>query len=190
MAIVPNAPVGTITMYGGSIRGLRLDELHQQGWLPCNGQSYAVEAYPALYKRIKNHFGGDDKTFHVPDMRGRFARGTDRGRGKDPGVQERQALFPGGNTGDAVGSVQGYATKLPVTNIVTDPVAGHSHGTPHQPTDYRETPLSAWGPNVMSWTDETRTSNSNGNHFHTIVDGGDSESRPVNIYLFWLIKYQ
>ncbi|MGH2508542.1 MAG: phage tail protein [Ktedonobacteraceae bacterium] len=186
--MVKNPPIGTLMMYGGMAKGLRLSELLQLGWLLCDGQSYPVSEYPDLYQRIKNNFGGDANTFYVPDLRGRFVRGTDHGRGQDPDAAQRHAIFPGGKTGDAVGSVQAYATRPPVTNILTEGVDNHTHGAPHLPTDYRNTPLSAWGDNVMSWTDETRTTSSNGDHSHIVSDGGDTESRPINIYLHWLIK--
>jgi hypothetical protein len=183
-----NPPIGTLMLYGGMAKGLRLKELLQLGWVLCDGQSYPVSEYPDLYKRIKNNFGGDARTFYVPDLRGRFVRGTDHGRGKDPDASQRTALFPGGKTGDAVGSVQAYATRLPMTAMLTEPAANHIHGAPHLPTDHRETPLSAWGDNVMSWTDDTQTTSSNGDHSHVVSNGGDAESRPMNIYLYWLIK--
>ena len=183
-----NPPIGTLMMYGGMAKGLRLSELLQLGWLLCDGHSYPASEYPDLDKRIKNNFGGDAKAFNVPDLRGRFVRGTDHGRGKDPDASKRTALFPGGKPGDAVGSVQAYATRLPMIDMLTEPVANHTHGAPHLPTDRRETPLSAWGDNVMSWTDDTKTTSSNGDHDHVVSDGGDAESRPVNIYLYWLIK--
>lgn len=183
-----NPPIGTIMMYGGMAKGLRLSELLQLGWLLCDGQSYSASEYPDLYQRIKNNFGGDATTFQVPDLRGRFARGTDHGRGKDPDAEKRTALVPGGKTGDAVGSVQAYATRLPTTNMVTEAVPDHTHGAPHLATDYHNTPLSAWGDTVMSWTDATQTTSSAGDHSHTVSGGGDAESRPVNIYLYWLIK--
>ncbi|HEX7734850.1 MAG TPA: phage tail protein [Ktedonobacteraceae bacterium] len=185
-----NPPVGTMMMYGGTAKGLRLNELLHLGWLLCDGQSYTVSEYPDLYKRIKNNYGGDAKNFNVPDLRGRFVRGTDHGRSKDPDTALRTALSPGGNTGDAVGSGQPYATKRPVTDMVTDTTSAHTHAAPHLPGSHRETPLSAWGGTVMSWTDDSKTTSTNGGHKHTVTDGGDAESRPTNVYLYWLIKYK
>jgi len=45
--------------------------------------------------------------FYIPDLRGRFVRGWDHARGKDPDKAARTAINTGGNTGDNVGSVQG-----------------------------------------------------------------------------------
>lgn len=185
-----NAPVGTIMMYGGVAKGLRLKELLELGWLLCDGQSYPVSEYPALYQRIQHNYGGNEENFHVPDLRGRFVRGTDHKRGKDPDAAQRTALYPGGKTGDAVGSIQAYATKRPVTDMVTETVGAHTHDAPHLPGSNRDTPLSAWGTTVMAWTDDSKTTSTNGQHSHTVTEGGDAESRPDNVYLYWLIKYK
>lgn len=185
-----NPPVGTVAMFGGEISGLRINELRELGWLLCDGQSYANSEYPELHKLIKTSFGGDETSFQVPDLRGRFVRATDHGRGKDPEAQARQPLYPGGNKGDALGSAQRYATKLPTTNMVSDTAPDHVHIAKHLPTDYHNTPLSAWGDTVMAWTGSNQTTSSNGDHTHTVVGGGDSESRPINVYLHWVIKYR
>ena len=52
------------------------------GWLVCDGASYFVTAYPALFAAISSTYGvGADKTggttFSVPDLRGQFIRGFD-----------------------------------------------------------------------------------------------------------------
>lgn len=42
------------------------------GWLPCDGQLLAAEAYPALFALLGMRFGGDGvATFALPDLRGR-----------------------------------------------------------------------------------------------------------------------
>src|ERR1700722_10443193 len=106
-------PVGSLAMFGGSIEGLRINQLKQQGWLLCDGTSYPIdEEYQALFNRIGDNYGGNSEagTFNVPDFRGQFARGTDNGRGKDPDAASRVAASPGGITGDHTGSAQAYAT--------------------------------------------------------------------------------
>lgn len=41
------------------------------GWLPCNGATYQMQQYTALYSLIGTKFGGDGKTtFAVPNMQG------------------------------------------------------------------------------------------------------------------------
>ena len=53
---------------------LRVDasDLTTDGWLKCDGASYAITSYPDLYARITNKYGAIDTShFNVPDIRGR-----------------------------------------------------------------------------------------------------------------------
>jgi microcystin-dependent protein len=184
-------PVGALAMFGGGIEGLRINQLRQQGWLLCDGAPYAAgDEYQALFNRIGMNYGGDNdaKTFNVPDFRGRFARGTDHGRGKDPDAASRTAASAGGSTGDHVGSAQAYATGLPANQFRTAEAGAHQHVAPHLSSDYHNTPLSAWGNTVMEWPGSDKNTSEAGDHPHT-VSGGDSESRPGNVYSFFLIKF-
>ena len=110
--LMVSVPVGTIMAYGGDLNdGKVKDNLISQGWLPCDGAPYSSDdksGYTDLYRVIGTAFGGDkDKgTFNVPNLRGRFVRGTDSGTGMDPDAKSRAAGAPGGNTGDNVGSIQ------------------------------------------------------------------------------------
>jgi hypothetical protein len=185
-------PIGALSMFGGEVSGLRIEELRQEGWLPCDGQAYPIDDpdLQNLYQRIKKNYGGTETSFNVPDLRGRFIRGTDRGKGNDPDAGSRQPLQPGGNAGDAVGSVQPYATQRPSVNFSTDSQGEHQHIAKHLPTNYHNTPLSAWGGLGMSWTSDTENTSTDGNHTHKVAAGGDAESRPVNIYFHWLIKFR
>jgi microcystin-dependent protein len=184
-------PVGSLAMFGGNTEGLRINQLRQQGWLLCDGTAYAAgDEYQALFNRIGNNYGGDNdkKTFNVPDFRGRFARGTDHGRGKDPDAAGRGTANPGGNTGDRVGSAQAYATGKPVDQFRTAEAGAHQHVAPHLSSDYHNTPLSAWGNTVMEWPGGDKNTSEAGDHTHTVT-GGDAESRPPNVYAHFLIKF-
>lgn len=52
-----------------------------EGWLACNGQSLNVQENQALYSLIGNFYGGDNKAFNLPDLRGRVAVGAGTGTG-------------------------------------------------------------------------------------------------------------
>lgn len=55
------------------------------GFLECNGASYAITAYPALFEVTQYTFGGSGANFNVPQLQGEFVRGWDNGRGVDGG---------------------------------------------------------------------------------------------------------
>jgi microcystin-dependent protein len=51
-----------------------------KNWAFCTGQSLTVQQNQALFAVIGNKYGGDGKTtFNLPDLRNRFARGTQNG---------------------------------------------------------------------------------------------------------------
>lgn len=64
-----------------------------QGWLPCDGRSLAVNAYPALYSLIKNTYGGNTTSFNLPDLRGRTLVGAN-----DTGDNDRAGTLAGTET--------------------------------------------------------------------------------------------
>jgi microcystin-dependent protein len=44
------------------------------GWLDCDGRTLQIMQYQALYSLLRTNFGGDgQKTFALPDLRGRVA---------------------------------------------------------------------------------------------------------------------
>lgn len=87
------------------------------GWLECNGAAISRATYGTLFASIGTNYGAGDgaTTFNLPDLRGEFLRGADRGRGVDTG----RAV--GSAQGDAIrnitGSVYGYAIGVGVGNL-------------------------------------------------------------------------
>jgi len=69
------------------IIGYTAEQNPPTGWLERNGAAISRTAYAALFARIGTTFGAGDgsTTFNLPDARGTFDRGWDRGRGFDPG---------------------------------------------------------------------------------------------------------
>ena len=57
------------------------------GYLECNGAAVSRTTYSALFAIIGVNYGSGNgsSTFNVPDLRGEFVRGVDRGRGVDSG---------------------------------------------------------------------------------------------------------
>lgn len=193
MPINNDVPIGSITAFAGDVHPHQLLALHDDGWLICDGTKYDNgHDYAELAAVIGTAYGGDNSGFRVPDFRGRFLRGVDEGTGKDPDAEDRHALATGGNTGSRVGSEQGDATGRPKVRFSTESEGDHSHDTPHGPTHDHHcfNPAGSPGEPIMEWSNALRTSSSEGHHSHTIISGGDIESRPSNIYLHWLIKFK
>ena len=150
-----------------------------EGYLVCDGTIVNIADYPKLYAIIGTSWGygnNDGLTFHLPDLRGRFLRGVDDAAGRDPDAGARTMANAGGNTKDAVGSVQGDFTKMP-----NNPFSGTT-GTP------------ASGPSTTTrWVPSGGTfsvAEVNGNHSHNISvnGGGDLETAPINININYIIK--
>jgi microcystin-dependent protein len=153
-------PAGMIVAYGGTSA--------PTGWLLCDGTAVSRSTYSDLYAAIGVAYGyGDNSsTFNVPDLRGRFIRGVDSSQGRDPDAASRTAINTGGNTGDAVGSLQG------------DAYTAHTH------TGAINTTVPA-GSNISSGSNYSQTLNST----TTGSSGGSTETRPKNVGCWFIIKY-
>jgi len=201
-------PVGGVLPFAGP------PEAVPPGFLLCDGSAVSRIEFAALFAEIGTAHGVGDgaSTFDVPDYRGRLLRGVDSGVGRDPESAARSAMGSGGNAGDAVGSVQGSATALPVAGIsasssgshghVTNSGDAHSHsisgsllrgeigGSDHK-GDQDAGPAYV-GSNPTHPPLATPSNHSHGaevdTHDHTPL-GGDLETRPVNAYVNWIIKF-
>jgi hypothetical protein len=171
-------PSGTMVAFAGTTP--------PNGWLRCDGSPVPTTQYPDLFAAIGTAWGAPDAThFNLPDVRGRFVRGTDRGAGRDPDANSRTSSNPGGNTGSAVGTVEGHA------------FASHDHGGQ---TGELVNATGGWnlyvnyggagpsGPAIANMT-QSNVSNYLWQHTHTIAAQGGSETRPVNVDVEWIIKY-
>jgi microcystin-dependent protein len=166
-------PPGVIQAYGGTSA--------PSGFLMCDGSTVSRTTYSNLFTAISTAFGNGDgsTTFNVPDFRGRFLRGVDGSASNDPdhgtsandGVDGNRYAINGGNAGNQVGSIQADQFKQHVHKVVSTaatpvagatgnaPIRGSNTGDSFQSTDVGSTP-----------------------------PGGD-ETRPVNVYVNYIIKY-
>jgi microcystin-dependent protein len=176
-------PIGVIEAFGGTTA--------PTGWLICDGSQVSRTTYADLYAVIGNNFGSGNgtTTFHLPDLRGRFVRGRANGQTTDPDRAGRTALNSGGNTGDNVGSAQAYATARPSNAFVT---GNESANHTHPQTEAR----GATGGSFLAATQVATTAGNNvstgiqsSNHTHTVTSGGDNETRPINVYVNYIIKF-
>ena len=166
-------PAGTILSFGGTIA--------PAGYLMCAGQLYSKSTYPALSTVLNNAFGGDATMFRVPDLRGRFLRGTDdpdgeggaySAAGRDPNVSavDRPQMNDGGNTGNAVGSVQ------------ADELKNHSHLM-------NSVVFDSGGRNGTTVAGGTNYGFSYSSPYPATSSTGGIETRPINANVNYIIKY-
>jgi len=180
-------PIGTILPFAGRLDLTTLEGLPDD-YLPCDGREVSKDDFPELHETLGFFWGGDLSTnFNVHDLRGRFLRGQDHGAGVDPDAGSRTENRPSGNQGDNIGSQQGDATRLPNSGFTTGSDGQHNHA------------MLAWsnaGIGLQAFVIRTNTgpgfrddlaTADSPLHTHSI-GGGDTETRPKNTYVNWIIK--
>lgn len=160
-------PTGTILAYAG-LDPTTLDD----GWMVCDGRLLEVSDYEALSAAIGRNYGGSGSkgTFNLPDLRGTFVRGVANGAARAPGADDRTAAASGGNTGDAVGSVQASGFD------------DHEHSYDVPRTRHKGDGSSG------KFFVLLKNDGSAGTSSTKRQTGGASETRPVNISVYWVIK--
>lgn len=165
---------------------------YPDGYLYCDGASVLVADFPALFAEIGYTHGGAGANFNIPDGRGFFPRGVSDGTGRDPDAGSRTAMNPGGNTGNAVGSVQGHT-------FGSHAHGGGSHGHGFtQPTisSIIGGPFGSPGGNpILSGADSSLAyglsafSGSVHGVGPIIATEGGNENRPLNFGVKFIIRY-
>lgn len=161
-------PIGSVVAWCGAKASI------PEGWLYCDGQIVSQSQYKKLFNVISHSFGNppmpdgnyDPQTqFFLPDFRGTFLRGVDDGSGRDPDSGDRCDMQnpgtqakPGPKVGPLVGSVQ------------YDELRKHTHSY-WQFNGKGLAGGSYWG-EQQSETGAT----------------GGNETRPINAYVFFIIK--
>lgn len=196
--VVPQAgsaqPIGSVQAFAGP-----KDHI-PSGWRECNGDTIRRSRFPALFRVIGISWGeGNGRTtFNLPDLRGVFLRGVAGTSNLDPDVLLRERIRPGGNTGNAVGSLQQFGTALPRKT----PFSTGNENQQHQ-HDY----FDAHFAEVHAGADQRLEGSNNGfdgdngafgrtrktapntvSHTHEVTAGGDGETRPVNAYVYWICR--
>lgn len=160
-------PIGTIIAYAG----LTPSQWERHHWLECDGRPLngTLREYCNLFTVIGTQYGGSGEMFNLPDLRGMFLRGVGTGTTNDPDTGSRylqggDPSTPTPNT-DLVGSVQADAYQQ------------HTHPLP-------VAVLTDGGPN------EFNTANASynfGQIIETALSGTSTETRPKNVYVYFLI---
>lgn len=161
---ISGIPFGTILAFAGD----KPEEI--AGWALCDGTQISKVDYPNLFSVIGTAWGGSGTPFfNLPDLRGMFLRGVSGDTDRDPEKEDRfSAQETSGNPGykgNNVGSWQ------------SDSVGRHKHG------------LSQYG--VIGYapnTDKVFSSGNGGHHLYETSENDGKESRPINTYVYYIIK--
>lgn len=138
------------------------DLLNNDRWLQCDGQELSEADYAELFEIISNKYGEckQNGTFRIPDYRGEFLRGAKAGT--DP------------KTSDP-GMFQGCSTKRPNgASFIADIL--------HLPISHKETHGITKNNNI-GYNDNIKTVEQT-----TCTQGGDKETRPINVSVNYYIK--
>lgn len=174
-------PIGSVIAYAGEIIDSEKVVIVDNDWLLCNGVALrSVGAYALLYAAIKNaHGNGSDDPdpqtdFNLPDYRGYFLRGVSGKSGRDPNVDGRTFNHQGGFIKEKVGSVQNCQ------------VQDHAHTIEGFHLE---------GSGGHGFDGAGFASNSAQNHpwhqdYSTRTGGGGKETRPINAYVHWIIRFK
>lgn len=162
------------------------------GTLECNGAAISRTTYANLFAVISTIYGNGDgsTTFNIPDRRGEFIRGWDHGKGTDPDAASRTDR--GDGTGaDNVGTkqddaLQGHGHSLYGATGAGSTQALNASGTASVQGNTGVTGVyySLSSPaSATPWMDNTYSNVGEG------VPKISSESRPINVYTTYCIKY-
>ena len=87
--VYSNTPIGTVLSFAGLTP--------PNGYLLCDGATYAVADYQDLYDVIGNTYGGDGEYFNVPNLIDKFIQGSDTsGTEKEAGLPNIEGILGNG----------------------------------------------------------------------------------------------
>ncbi|ORX35522.1 hypothetical protein BD324DRAFT_652075 [Kockovaella imperatae] len=172
-------PCGTIVAYCGEKSSV------PSNWSVCDGTSYQRDKFPALYAMIGTANGSDGGSFRIPDLAGRFLRGwgMDNGGKKDFAPYEVNPIF----------------RALFGSQIIAGPPQPLTPGaTFDSRTGYPRAGLRMKLSQLPKENQYHNTGKGNGDQLCDITDDstlftgteGDAETRPDNVYMYYIIKIQ
>ena len=148
----------------------------------CDNSTLAIASFAKLNENLGGAWGTSGGNLNIPDLRGKFPRGVDGGAANDPDAAGRTNPNAGGNTGDAVGSVQ------------DDAFQGHGH-------DWRGTKVGSLGGGGSQWLLRGNVADTNyadGSGTQDIIQSPSdqahgtvklsTETRPTNANVYFVIR--
>jgi hypothetical protein len=186
-------PVGTLMPYAGRLSNperaaTRLAELEKLGWCPARGQLVSRPADPnspfaALHEAVDVAWGSEQGQFKFPDLRGQFVRGV------QPDCSERTPQDDDYGPCD-VGGRQEDATRLPRSGNFSG--VSTPQGETYVEMDQGNSFTGGGGQGrhgrgSSSYNTYNETVLGNRKHDVVINSGGDTETRPKNVAVNWLV---
>lgn len=168
-------PTGVILHYADVL-------YNKEDWLMCDGTNVSKAKYAKLYEIVGDKWGTSSKGpdyFALPDLRGVFLRGADNGKGIDP--QRKFASFQysanKSHTHEALCKVAGEHSHM-----IAQPREGDLH-VPNLAPQYSTS-------DVEYENLDPSPIKASGSHKHdiTIEKEGETEARPCNYSVLYLIK--
>ena len=154
------------------------------GYLECNGAAVSRSTYSALFAVIGVQYGSGNgsSTFNLPDLRGEFVRGVDRGRGVDSG---RNIATSQGSQNAS----HNHSASASSSSTVSDP--GHTH-TANYGQGNLVSSGGAFGLRDSGNANRIRNANTgisvSTSTSVSIGNQGGNESRPRNVAMMYIIK--
>jgi len=166
-----NVVVGTIVPFAGDVTDAATgDALKAQGWLGCMGQSLDTREYAALFNVVGYIYGGAGNMFQLPDLRGLFVTGATDDQPVGHAVRRSTTAAPKAAFSTSVDGTHNHSLSyVPGSHYTSDYCAGHQD---------------------TAWTDGSNEIDRAGTHGHSLNNGGDNETRPINLALDYVIKFQ
>lgn len=164
------APPGTVISFAGDISSPSLPDENKtdvipHGWLLCDGRELYASEFPALFQALGYRYGGEKGKFQIPDYSGYFLRGVD----SKEKIDKDKRTNPKGQADRSVGSIQ------------EDAFQDHRHK--YKSDENSTAPSDEAGSITGSDIPTTYVYQEAG------IKTSKNESRPVNIYVYFIIKW-
>jgi microcystin-dependent protein len=180
-----DVPVGTVVAFAGQVAGSissppadHTTNIESMGWMVCDGRPLNCCDYPHLFAALGYLYGGEGSQFNLPDYQGYFLRGLAKDIEHDPDINDRRVPnepvkeYDDKTKSTEIGSIQDYAMQdhkhdFKISQIATSPSSQETAAVGNTDTQtgfvYTET---GKYPRVSQ-----------------------KETRPKNIYVYYIIKY-
>lgn len=180
-------PPGMIVSYSGNVI--------PYNWILCDGRSISQKDYNRLYGVIGKNYGGSKNNFQVPNLTNMFVRclGTDTaslGSIQDENFEQHSHGISMKEAGGHVHSLQTNINGFDVQGILTGNIEEHDPGPGGNRNRPAFTDFNNKDAEDPPYLDFIRTDQA-GAHNHEIIvkSEGDSETRPQNMALYFIIKF-